>query len=241
MTTARQSLVLGACALLALAVSAAAEPMLPTFEARYEVRYKGRKLGQSEHSVTYDAERDVYRFESVTTARGLARLLRPRPAIERSEFRLSEDTIKPYEYSFEDGSRSGRDNVRIEFHWQDRRAAVTSAEGSSEIALAPGVLDRASLQIELMRALAAGEPPGPYILADGDSLKTYRYTVEGRDTLETASSTYETVRLRQSREGSSRETLIWTAPALGYLPVRIEQRRDGEALTTLTLDAVGGL
>jgi hypothetical protein len=33
---------------------------------------------------------------------------------------------------------------------------------------------------------------------------------------------------RSTREGSSRETLFWYAPALGFTMVQAEQRRDGK-------------
>jgi hypothetical protein len=45
----------------------------------------------------------------------------------------------------------------------------------------------------------------------------------------------------QHREGSSRATTIWAAPKLRYLPVRIEQRKDGEVQTAFILSSVTGI
>ena len=47
--------------------------------------------------------------------------------------------------------------------------------------------------------------------------------------------------LTQQRAGSSRATWLWVAPELRFLPVRIEQRRDGEVQTAFELISVSGL
>jgi len=57
----------------------------------------------------------------------------------------------------------------------------------------------------------------------------------------TGSGTVATRVLTQQRTGSSRVTSLWVAPELRFLPVRIEQRRDGEVQTTFELINVDGL
>ena len=78
--------------------------------------------------------------------------------------------------------------------------------------------------------------PDSYRSVDDDGVREYSYTrLEDRPT-ETGIGELKTVRLSQQREGSSRETILWLAPELAYLPVRIEQIRDGEIETVFTLD-----
>jgi hypothetical protein len=48
--------------------------------------------------------------------------------------------------------------------------------------------------------------------------------VVGKETLELPAGTFETVKILRLRENKKRETLVWCAPALNYLPVRIWQR-----------------
>jgi hypothetical protein len=45
----------------------------------------------------------------------------------------------------------------------------------------------------------------------------------------------------QHREGSSRVTTIWMTPKLGYLPARIEQKKDGEITSAFLLSSVKGI
>lgn len=222
------------------------EPV-PTYEAQYEVRYKGRRIGESvQRVVREDAagsadSRPVYRFEATTAATGLAKLLRRQPIMEESTFEVDGEAVRPIKFTLDDGTRKGEDDVTVEFDWAAETARVATASGVTELPIEPGVYDRATLQVALMLELAHGEEPDRHELIDDDSVKTYTYEIGGRETLVTPAGEHETIRITQRREGSSRHTIIWAAPALGHLPVKIEQRRDGETLTTLTLESVAGL
>ena len=68
-------------------------------------------------------------------AKGLLKLVRPNPAIERSEFRVDADGLRPLEFWYEDGSRSGEDNLHIVFDWDRRVATVSTAAARRELAL----------------------------------------------------------------------------------------------------------
>jgi len=63
----------------------------------------------------------------------------------------------------------------------------------------------------------------------------------GTATLATRIGSLATRVLTQQRAGSSRVTSLWLASDLKFLPVRIEQRREGEVQTALTLVGVKGI
>jgi hypothetical protein len=92
-----------------------------------------------------------------------------------------------------------------------------------------------------MRDLAANGTPRTYQLADEDSVAEYEYTDNGTATVQTGLGPVAARILTQKRAGSSRETWLWVAPELEFLPVRIEQRRDGEVQTAFALVGVSGL
>ncbi len=227
--------------LLGAAAHAQDGEVLPAYRAVYEVEYKGRNVGRSEHSLRFDAERGAHVFASHTTVKGLLRLANPNPAIEESAFAVDGASLKPLAYRYEDGSRRGDDNYELAFDWERGVALARAADGEREIALADGVLDRGSLQVQLMLDLEAGRTPGRYRLADEDSVDEYECAASGTEAVRTALGPLDTVVYVQRREGSSRETWLWLAPSLGHLPVRIEQRRDGETRTALVLESVAGL
>ena len=219
-------------------IGAQADSAIPTYLATYDVEYKGKALGTAQFSVSHDAEREIYRFESQMQAKGLLKLASPKPVTQRSEFRIDGGTIQPLEFWYEDGSRKGEDNLHIVFDW-DRRIATTDGEdGRRELPLEPGVLDRGAAQVALRRDLATTGHPSKYPIAEADGVRADEYAVEGEETIATGIGNVAALKLMQHREGSSRTTRVWMAPGLGYLPIRIEQHRNGELQTAFTLKSV---
>jgi hypothetical protein len=92
-----------------------------------------------------------------------------------------------------------------------------------------------------MRELAATGALRTLRLADEDGIVEYEYTDNGTATMQTGRGPVATRVLTQQRAGSSRLTSLWVAPELRFLPVRIEQRRDGEVQTAFELVKVDGL
>jgi hypothetical protein len=226
---------------LSAATAYSAEPgAIVEYAAEYEVRYKGRRVARANFNVTADGGGNFV-FNSSTRARGILRLASPRPAVEWSQFRLTEDQIVPLNFRYEDGSRSGEDNYSLEFDSAAGEVRVTGPAGRSSVPFETGLLDRGSLQVALMRDLGACRHPGPLRYVDDDGVSEYRYERLDDLAVETGIGTLDTIRFSQRREGSSRTTILWLAPELAYLPVRIEQIRDTEIETVFSLEVLSGL
>jgi hypothetical protein len=224
---------------LACGGTALAADGVALYTARYDVEYKGRDRGDSVFSVAHDPDRGVYTFSTSTEVTGMVlRLVSPNPILEYSEFEIERSRIRPLEFRYEDGSRDGEDNSTASFDWLANSVTLVGGNGHFELELSGNVLDRGTVQVALMRDAAAGRLPGPYVLADEDALKTYAYTDAGTGEIETALGTFSAHKYRQQREGSSRFTLLWLVPELRYLPVLIEQYRDGEVHTAFVIDAL---
>ena len=218
-----------------------ADAAVTTYTATYRVEYKGKDAGTAELSVRKLPDNDLYEFSSTIMAKGLLKLARPKPAVERSHFRVEAGGIRPVEFWYEDGSRSGEDNLHVVFDWDRGVVTFTSAEARRELAVPSGALDRGSLQVARMRDFASPEMPASYTIVDDDSVAEYEYTDNGTATITTKAGSHATRVFTQQRAGSSRTTQIWVAADLAFLPVRIEQRRDGEVQTALALVSVEGL
>lgn len=233
--------VIALLAVASLDARGAEDPTVATYTATYRAEYKGKEAGTAEFSVRYLADQDIYEFSSSVLAKGLLKLARPKPAVERSHFRVTPDGLQPLEFWYEDGSRSGEDNFHVVFEWERRVATISSEAGRRELALPGPSLDRGSLQVALMRDLTATGTPRTYRMVDADSVGDYEYADNGTATIETGVGPVATRILTQQRAGSSRTTWLWVAPELRFLPVRIEQRRDGEVQTAFALVSVSGL
>jgi Protein of unknown function (DUF3108) len=217
----------------------AAEPGIARYTAEYEVETDGHRVANAEFRVAENA--DGYVFSSSARARGVLRLVRPDPAVDRSEFSLVDDRIVPSMFRYEDGSRKGEDNFSVVFDSAASEVRVNSAAGTQTLPLEAGLLDRGAVQVALMRDLSACRLPGPYRYVDDDGIGEYRFERVDDLAAETGIGTLDTIRFSQQREGSSRKTIFWLAPELAFLPVRIDQFRNGELRTSFTLDEVEGL
>jgi Protein of unknown function (DUF3108) len=221
------------------AVIAAEPETIARYTAEYEVETDGHHVANAEFRVEENA--DGYVFSSSARARGVLRMIRPDPAVDRSEFSLVDGRIVPGTFRYEDGSRKGEDNFSVVFDRAAGEVRINTAGGTETLPLEAGILDRGSVQVALMRDLAACRLPGPYRYVDDDGIGEYRFERVDGLAAETGIGTLDTVRFSQQREGSSRQTIFWLAPELAFLPVRIDQFRNGELKTSFTLDDVEGL
>ena len=219
-----------------------AERAVPVYDAVYQVEYKGKNMGSSQFKVTHDAVQNSYEFTSTTVAKGmLAKLAAPKPTVERSHFMVIDGRIRPVEYWYEDGSRKGDDDRHIQFDWVRHVAAVSDEDGQREVPLEDVSLDPGSLHVALMQDLILTGKPGQYRIADNEQATAYGFDDNGETQTDTGLGKLATHGYIQHREGSSRTTYLWVAPALNYLPARIETHRNGELQTALTLMSVTGL
>ena len=231
-----------AAALLSLAAGAAAGPVraadaLPGYHAIYEATYQGRAVGEAEFSLTLlDADNGTYEFRSSLRYGGVYRLIAPRPPEELSEFILEDGWIQPLAYSLLDRTRGGEDSFDIEFDWQSGQAFTTADGTRVESPLVPGTLDRGSLQVALM--LLGDDFAEQVTLLDRDGPEIHDLRATGEEMLDTPLGRFQTRTLTQQRQGSSRRTLVWLAPDLHDLPVRIERQRNGEARVGFLLKEV---
>ena len=216
---------------------ARAEPVT-TYDADYTIEYKGREAGHSEFSVSHDPAAGTYRFRSDSKLRGLvARIVAPKAVVEDSTFRIVKGHTKPESFHYEDGSRKGDDNFDIAFDWPTT-ATVTIDGNRREFPLEPGALDRGTAQVALVLAVASGSIPDGFGIIDDDGLDRYDLTELEPATANSALGVLKTRRFAWQRPGSSRQTIFWLAPDLRYVPIRIEQLKDGEPLTAFALEAV---
>jgi len=211
------------------------------YAAEYEVFYDGKRLASAEFALEQSGDSGSYVFSTATKARAMLRVLRPGEAAERSEFRLTDERIEPMRFAFDDGTRKGEDNFSLQFDRSADSVVLTTATATQSFPLESGLLDRGSLQVALMHDLLRCVEPDVYSIVDDDGVQTYRYErLDARD-VGTGIGILPTVRFSQTSEGSSRTTILWFAPELSYLPVRIEQMRNGEIRTIFALEKISGI
>ena len=218
--------------LLAFSATLAATELAP-FHAEYELSYAIFSA-----DVSFDLRRDDtpghYVYKVTTKARGLAKAILRRKAIEKSHFSISDEHILPARYQLDDGLGGVENKTYITFVWGAGKAYSQHEGADLTIPIEAGTLDRLSADINVIMSLRAGNEPGSYPILDGEDIDIYEFKRVGEERLKVPAGTFNTVKFRRQRRGSSRSTLIWFAPEQDYLPVRIDQQKDGETSVTMT-------
>lgn len=225
-------LLLLAAATLTLAAAAGDRPT--PFIAVYDVHHSGARVAESTVMLTR-INRDAYSLSSTTHPRGFASLLRKTPVIEHSRFEFTEyNQMHGIDYEFDDGSSSGKRNRSIVFNW-DAGIATSVYNGETHtIVLDQDVGDRLAMQALLMRDLGEDTLRNTYRVLDRDAIKTYRFTVLGEELLDTPAGRFNTIKLKQQREGSTRSYHIWLAREHDFATVKMTQYKNDKPRTVLT-------
>ena len=208
-----------------LLMTAASAAPLPDFEAQYRLEQHSLRIGTATIALHTDEQGGyLYKFYS-TPSRWIGWLINNQLQ-ESSRGQLTASGIRPLQYLYE---RSGGKQriARLSFDWQSMSVENDVAGSHWEMDIPPGTHDKLATQLGMMLALGEGKDDVTFTVADGGTLKEYRYHVIGKETLELPAGTFRTVKVAKLRKDIDQETIIWFAPALHYLPVRI-WRRDSD-------------
>ncbi|MBM5811471.1 MAG: DUF3108 domain-containing protein [Gammaproteobacteria bacterium] len=201
---------------------------LAPFVAEYEVRYGSMAVGSSRTELGHGTVPGHWFIETRSNASGFARLITSGTLVQRSDFELTGAEIRPLRYRFDDGSRRAAEDVMLDFDWSAGRVRGSAEGDPVDLAIEAGLQDAASIQALVQARVASGAEPGDVAMIEKDFVKYYRYERVSAQPLRTALGELDTILYRSTRIGRERETLLWLAPALGWVTVQAEQRRNGK-------------
>lgn len=219
----------------ALAGAKDATRALQPYKARYQVHYRGLNGGEIESSLSRAAVEGQWLYQTRAYPSLLGRVAVSTQARERAVMQVSPEGVRPMSFDFDDGSSSSTKDVRLQFDWAAGRVRGEAEGVPFEFPVQPGTQDTASVQTAMIVELLAGRTPLGFQIVTGKRLRDYRYWPEGRATIMTPFGQFDTVVWANQRDGSSRVTKVWHAPALGYVPVQAVQYRKGQAEVQMKL------
>ena len=232
------ALLAGAALALAAPLAHAKEKALQPYKARYQVTFRGLSGGQIESSLSRGSAPGQWLYETRAFPSLLGRVAVSPHARERSTMQVTPTGVRPLTFDFNDGSDSSSKDVRFRFDWTAGRVQGEAEGVPFELAVQPGTQDTASVQAAMIIELLAGRSPAGFPILTGRRLREYRYWYEGKATVMTPFGQFEAVVWANQRDGSTRVTKVWHAPALGYVPVQAIQYRKGQAETQMKLLAL---
>lgn len=169
-----------------------------------------------------------YMARSVITPTGFASVLMNGSIVEQSEFQALPDGIRPQHYESIDTLSSDPKSMNFNFDWEEGAVTGDINDEDFRFEFEGAVHDRVSIQYELMHNLLNGEDASRYSLLDGDELKELTIKNIGTRRVKVPFGTFEAVGIQHRAGDSSRVSTLWCVAELGYLPVVIEQHRNGK-------------
>ncbi len=148
---------------------------------------------------------------------------------ESSRGVLSNGNIKPATYTYTRTGGKKEKHAELKFDWETMTVENNVDNTPWKMEIPDGALDRLVVQLAMMQSLAGGKKAMSYQIADGGKLKQYDFVVIGTETIDLPAGRFKTIKLKKQRPNQKRETILWCAPALGYLPVRIWQREKDDS------------
>jgi hypothetical protein len=225
---------------LALAISAflstptLADELKP-FEASYDWIWHGMTVAVSTLWLEQQDNKWIYRSKS--EPRGIGRMFSERPTQE-SVMEITDAEVRPLSYKADDGTSSTKRDANVQFDWQRNRITGVYEDAQVDMPIPPGIQDDLSVQIALMVKLLAGHTPTKLSLLSGNAVREYRYSREGEETLTTPVGTIQTIIYRSEKQYSPRVTRFWCAPSLGFIPLRVQQKRKNDVEWTMQAQSV---
>lgn len=176
-----------------------------------------------------------YSAEHIVSPTGITRLVTRGKIAEISEFGEGPDGLYPIAYRSNDTISREKPSADIRFDWDAEEARGTVDGEDIEMDLKGLSHDRVSIQYELMYDLLNEGPSPKYRLFEVDDLRILNIRKIGTKQVKVPAGSFDAVGVQHQAENSSRVTTLWCVEELGYLPVIIEQHRDGKRRVRATL------
>jgi Protein of unknown function (DUF3108) len=221
--------------LLLMAMSVAAADELRPFEATYDWIWHGMTVAST--TLKLEKAGDTWTYTSKSEPRGIGRVVSQRPRTV-SILRVRPNGVEPLSYQGDDGTSSKKRTVDVKYDWDQHRVTGVYEQTPVDLQLTPGVQDDSSVQVAMMVELLAGRTPEHFSLLDKNSVREYVYTREREETLQTALGPVQTVIFRSQRKNSPHINRYWCAPEKGYIPMRVEQKRDDEVQWAMEIQSL---
>jgi Protein of unknown function (DUF3108) len=214
-----------------------ARPMgeLKPFQASYNWIWHGMTVAESSLDLEHQDSNWVYRSRS--EPRGIGRMFSERP-LQESVMQVNDDGVRPLSYKADDGTSSTKRDANVQFDWQNNRVTGVYEDAKVDMPIPPDMQDDLSVQIALMVELLRGHTPAKFSLISGNQVREYRYSREGEETLTTPVGTLQTIIYRSEKQYSPRATRFWCAPSLGYIPLRVQQKKGDDVEWTMQVQSV---
>jgi len=214
---------------------------LTDFSANYLVMLNGIQAGDLKQrlSTNVDGSRT---FSSATQAQGIFAFFKPDLVEESSTWLMVNNKIQPQHYLYQRSGGKKDKYLKLDFDWQSQQLSIDDQNHPWQLALEPYTLDKLVYQLALMKDLSKDKKQYHYRIADGGKIKTYTIDFMDEEMVSTPLGKIKTIKLKRLRdETSKRQTILWCAPTLNFLPVKLEHTEKDGTVFTASLRRLKGI
>jgi hypothetical protein len=228
-------LVAAAGALLLGGAGAAAADDLKPYTATYNGIWHGMTVAVS--TLKLEQTGDTWTFSSRSEPRGIGRMASGVfPPLQVSVVRVTDQGVLPQ--SFKSSGGDSDKSTDLNYDWQAHKVTGTYEGTRVDLPLTPQVEDDGSVQLGLMVELLAGRTPPTVQLIDKNEVREYQFSRGGEETIQTPIGNVHTVVFRSQKKYSPRITSFWCAPDRGYIPMKVQQKKDDDVQWTLEIQSL---
>ncbi|MCW8964473.1 MAG: DUF3108 domain-containing protein [Gammaproteobacteria bacterium] len=221
--------------LLCATASFATENPLKPFRAEYIVQRDGDIIAHTSLSLVAIGE-NRWRYTSSSEPTGWIATMMGVSVDEQSEWTWV-DGLQVLSYRYD---RAGKEkHVHLKFDWQQMKVTNIINGDPWHMQIPDATLDKLSINLALMAHLSASETDISFPVADGGKLKTYDFKVIGKESIDTSLGQISTIKVSRNKRGrKDKQAILWLAPDLGYLVVRIEKADKDNDIVTLKIQSL---
>jgi len=198
-----------------------ADEKLVGFDAEYVVYRFNRSLGKAKLNLKSD-EKNQYRLDyySKVSAFFLSDI-----RSETSFFSYNNAQLHPLTYSYSRSGTGSNKSTKIQFNAEKSTVTINQAQPIEWA----GQLDNQLYRLDVQLKLASGKLEFDYnVVNNRGELRHYELKVVGKEQLDLPFGMLEGIKVKITRNNSSRETIAWFSPQLNYQLVKLKQFKDGD-------------
>lgn len=209
---------------LAVVLLTSASPSLAvpqSYSALYQIEADGMSLGKLERTLKQSAD-DSYILKTKTYVTGFWAIFIKDRVNEESRFAMVDGKLIPKSYHYTKKKKGKLIKESIIFNTDKGTIVSSSDSGKQSFPFTGSESDKLFYQFRIREALRRGESELQFSVIDRMRLRSYRFKAGQLEVVDTPMGKIEAVRVERINE-ETRKTVLWFAPSLDYLPVKIVQ------------------
>ena len=213
------------------------------FSANYALEMHGTVLAKATYTLEH-TDNGVSMTQSTRPA-GLVALLRDDKIDVRSDMVINNGQLLLVNYDYTHTGNEKDRNVSFKINWQadHNLELVGKATGVYEgqkvdIIIDQPVWDPLSIQVPIMIDADKNMPSHQYGLFMKGNFKHYLFENHGNEIIQFNGKKFKAVKVAGRETERDRAMHVWMVPELNNIPVKIEQWKNGELISTVLLESV---